>query len=131
MPYLQLDLPLAVAPADRRDLAGRIARLYAEVMDTNPRRVTVAFRELGEDGVLRNGPDGPEPAVVLLCDVRRGRGQEYRQRFGDGVAELVDDALGWPRDRVLVYFTQHAGDEIYSAGSLMADWTPAEAAQRS
>jgi phenylpyruvate tautomerase PptA (4-oxalocrotonate tautomerase family) len=130
MPYLQLDLPLAVAPAVRRDLAGRIARLYAEVMDTDPERVSVAFRELGEDGVLRTGPDGPEPAVVLLCDVRRGRGEDYRQRFGDRVAELVEDALGWSRDGVLVYFTQHAGDEIYRAGSLMEDWTPAEAARR-
>src|SRR5436190_1218251 len=57
MPYLHLDLPLAVAPVDRAEIAGRLARTYADVMETNPERVTVAFRELGENGVVRLRPD--------------------------------------------------------------------------
>jgi phenylpyruvate tautomerase PptA (4-oxalocrotonate tautomerase family) len=127
MPYLQLDLPIAVAAAERRTLASRLARLYAESMDTDAQRVTVAFRELGEDGVLRDGPRGVETVVVVSCDIRRGRPAETRLRLGDRVAALLEDALGWPRERVILEFTQHAGDEIYRDGRLAEDWTPAEA----
>ena len=47
MPYLHLDLPLTLRAADRARIAARLAALYAELMETDPRRVTVAFRELG------------------------------------------------------------------------------------
>jgi hypothetical protein len=57
MPYLHLDFPIAVQFDDRARIAGRLARVYAEVMETSPRRPTVGFRELGEHGVLRLGAD--------------------------------------------------------------------------
>jgi phenylpyruvate tautomerase PptA (4-oxalocrotonate tautomerase family) len=47
MPYLQLDVPFRIDAAVRADLAGRLSRLYAEVMATVPDVVTVAFRVLG------------------------------------------------------------------------------------
>jgi len=129
MPYLHLDLPLAVAPADRADIAGRLARVYGDVMETNPGRVTVAFRELGENGVMRTGADGtPEPVVIVNCDIRRGRPPEQRHRLGAAVAELLGEALDWPVDRVFLEFTQHAGDEFWREGGLVGDWTPDEAA---
>jgi phenylpyruvate tautomerase PptA (4-oxalocrotonate tautomerase family) len=128
MPYLHLDLPLAVAPADRAEIAGRLARLYADVMETNPERVTVAFRELGENGVLRTATDGtPEPVVIVQCDIRRGRPPEQRERLGEAVAELLGEALDWPAGRIVLEFTQHAGDEFWREGGLGSDWTPAEA----
>ena len=131
MPYLHLDLPLTVAPADRAEIAGRLARLYADVMETNPERVTVAFRELGENGVLRTGSDGtPETVVMVQCDIRRGRPPEQRERLGEAVADLLADALGWPVGRIVLEFTQHAGDEFWREGGLGSDWTPAEAAAR-
>ena len=87
MPYLHLDLPVAVAPADRAEIALGLAHAYARVMETNPERVTVAFRELGENGVVRIGPDGALETVVMVnCDVRRGRPPEQRERLGDAVA---------------------------------------------
>jgi phenylpyruvate tautomerase PptA (4-oxalocrotonate tautomerase family) len=131
MPYLHLDLPLTVAPADRADIAGRLARLYADVMETNPERVTVAFRELGENGVLRTGSDGtPETVVIVQCDIRRGRPAEQRERLGEAVADLLAETLGWPAGRIVLEFTQHAGDEFWREGGLGSDWTPAEATAR-
>jgi phenylpyruvate tautomerase PptA (4-oxalocrotonate tautomerase family) len=131
MPYLHLDLPLAVAAADRAEIAGRLARLYADVMETNPERVTVAFRELGHNGVLRLGENGAvEPVVMVQCDIRRGRPPEQRERLGDGVAALLHEALGWPPGRTVLEFTQHAGDEFWREGGLGTDWTPAEATAR-
>jgi phenylpyruvate tautomerase PptA (4-oxalocrotonate tautomerase family) len=124
MPYLQLDLPLAVAADRRPELAARLAAVYAEVMDTVPHVVTVAFRELGENGVLRNTESGVVPAVVVGCDIRRGRAPQVRLELGHRVAALIEETLGWPRDRVILEFTQHSGDEIYREGRLSADWEP-------
>jgi phenylpyruvate tautomerase PptA (4-oxalocrotonate tautomerase family) len=124
MPYLQLDLPLAVAPDQRAELAARLAAVYAEVMDTVPHVVTVAFRELGDNGVLRNTQDGVVPAIVVGCDIRRGRPPDVRLGLGHRVAALLEDVLGWPRERVILEFTQHAGDEIYREGRLSGDWEP-------
>ena len=83
MPYLHLDLPLAVHAGVRARIAGRLARLYAEVMQTSPQRATVGFRELGEHGVLRLGADGEvEPVSLVQCDIRHGRSAEQRERLG-------------------------------------------------
>jgi phenylpyruvate tautomerase PptA (4-oxalocrotonate tautomerase family) len=131
MPYLHLDLPLAVPAADRARIAGRLAGLYADVMETNPERVAVAFRELGENGVVRIGSDGAvEPVVVVQCDIRRGRPAEQRERLAAAVAALLEEVLGWPQARTILEFTQHAGDEFWREGGLGTDWTPAEAAAR-
>src|SRR5215211_6836382 len=103
MPYLHLDLPLAVPAADRAAIGGRLARLYAEVMETSPERVTVAFRELGENGIVRTGPDGTvEPVVVVQCDIRRGRPPEQREHLGAAVAALLEEELGWPRGQTIL-----------------------------
>ena len=131
MPYLHLDLPLAVAAADRADIAARLARTYADVMETNPERVTVAFRELGENGVVRLGSDGALETVVMVnCDIRRGRANEQRERLGDAVAAVLEEALDWPRERTMLEFTQHPGDEMWRSTGLGTDWTPDEAAAR-
>src|SRR3954468_23921502 len=131
MPYLHLDLPVAVAPADRAEIAGRLARTYADLMETTPERVTVAFRELGENGVVRLRPDGAAQAGVMgNCDIRRGRARAQGERLGDAVAGVLEDALGWPRERTLLEFTQHPGDEMWRATGLGTDWTREEAAAR-
>jgi phenylpyruvate tautomerase PptA (4-oxalocrotonate tautomerase family) len=128
MPYIHLDLPLIVAAEDRARVAGRLARLYAEVMETDPQRVTIAFRELGENGVVRTGADGAvEPVVVVQCDIRRGRPPRQRESLGAAIAALLEDELGWPPARTIVEFTQHAGEEFWREGGLGTDWTPAEA----
>jgi len=127
MPYLHLDLPLAVQSGDRVRIAGRLARLYAEVMQTSARRPTIGFRELGEHGVLRLGADGEiEPVLLVQCDIRRGRSAEQRERLGAGIAAVLDEELSWPASHTIVEFTQHAGDEFWRADGLSQDWTPGE-----
>jgi phenylpyruvate tautomerase PptA (4-oxalocrotonate tautomerase family) len=127
MPFLHLDVPFGVPAEDRARLARQLAHLYAEVMQTNAERVTIAFRELGENGLLRLGADGElETVVVVQCDIRRGRPPEQRERFGAAVADLLAEDLDWPRERTIVEFTQHPGDEVWRATGLGSDWTPAE-----
>jgi 5-carboxymethyl-2-hydroxymuconate isomerase len=128
VPYLHLDLPVAVAGDDRVRIAGRLARLYAEVMQTSPQRPTVGFRELGENGVLRLSADGEAEAVVLVqCDIRRGRSAEQRERLGAAIAAVLEEELRWPASHTIVEFTQHAGDEFWRADGLSRDWAPGEA----
>jgi phenylpyruvate tautomerase PptA (4-oxalocrotonate tautomerase family) len=103
MPYLHLDLPVAVHAGDRARIAGRLARLYAEVMQTSPRRPTIGFRELGEHGVLRLGGDGEVEAVLLVqCDIRRGRSAEQRERLGAAIAAVLNEELSWPPSHTIV-----------------------------
>jgi phenylpyruvate tautomerase PptA (4-oxalocrotonate tautomerase family) len=125
VPFLHLDVPLAVPTADRCRIAERLARLYAEVMQTSPERVTVAIRELGDGGVLRLGPGGEmEPVAMVQCDIRRGRPPEQRERLGAAVAALLAEELGWPPERTILEFTQHPGDEVWRSTGLGTDWSP-------
>lgn len=124
MPYVQLDLPLTVSSTSRVEIADELSHLYARVMGTAPDIVSIAFRELGENGVLRAGPDGrPAPAIVVTCDIRAGRATETRLQLADALAELLGSRLGWPADQVRIYYTQHSGDDIYRAGAFAPDWS--------
>ena len=127
MPYLQLDIPGACPVDTKRRLARRLGEIYAEVMQTDPSRVRVGFRELGEGGLWHCTHGEPRPGVVLACDIRRGRSAEQRARLAEGLIAACREALALPGD-VLVEFTQHAGDELYREGRGMAsEWAPEEA----
>src|SRR5947208_16561652 len=78
MPYVQLDLPGSYPAETKRQLARRLGDLFAEVMQTTPSMVNVGFRELGEGNLYRCGTGEPEPAAMILCDVRQGRPAEQR-----------------------------------------------------
>ena len=98
-------------------------------MQTTPKQVTVAFRELGEGNLWRCTEAEPEPAALLMCDIRRGRPPEQRAELAAALVDACVEALGLRPDRLAVEFTQHSGDEMYKAetGGLGNDWTPAEA----
>ncbi len=58
MPYLHLDLPGRFPAERKRELATRLCRLYADVMQTQTWRPNVGIAELGEDNLFHLGPDG-------------------------------------------------------------------------
>jgi hypothetical protein len=60
MPYMHLDLPGTYSTAVKRDLATRLCRLYAELMQTQSWRPNVGIAELGEGNLFHLGPDGLE-----------------------------------------------------------------------
>jgi phenylpyruvate tautomerase PptA (4-oxalocrotonate tautomerase family) len=128
MPYLHLDLPGKFPPAQKRELAARLCRLYADVMQTQTWRPNIGIAELGEDNLFHLGADGLEPIVMVLVEFRAGRPSEYRLKLADGIVDACVDVLKVPRRWVLVEFTPHVGEEIYRDGKWVADWTPEEAA---
>ena len=127
MPYLQLDVPHHYSADVKRRLARRMGELYARIMETNPGRVRVAFRELPEGSLWHCGEGEPKPGAVLSCDVRRGRSAETRAELAQALVDACVAALDLRSD-VLVEFTQHSGDELYRPGRGWAeDWTSDEA----
>jgi phenylpyruvate tautomerase PptA (4-oxalocrotonate tautomerase family) len=128
MPYLQLDVSHRYSIEVKRPLAQRLGNIYAEVMQTVPNKVTIAFRELEEGSLWRCGIGEPTPAAVLMCDIRRWRPAEQRERLAEALVAACVEALALPPTALLIAFTQHAGDEIFSPGrGLARDWTPVEA----
>ena len=131
MPYLHFDLPGRYPAEVKRALATRLGDLYAEIMQTSPGIVKVAFRELGEENLFRCGaPDGGvEPVVVGQCDIRRGRPLEQRAALAAAIVEACAEALRVDAAMIELEFTQHAGDEMYRRGAFAGDWTSDEAGQ--
>lgn len=135
MPHLQLDVPNTYPLSVKRDLAGRLGRHYAEIMQTTADLVHVTFRELNEGGVWHCTTGEPvTPASVLSCEIRRGRPPEQRARLGEALLNACVETLGLDPLLMNVEFTQHSGDEIYGqilvdgklVGGLAKDWSPSE-----
>ncbi|MCC7370446.1 MAG: tautomerase family protein [Chloroflexi bacterium] len=128
MPYLHFDLPRRYPPETKRTLAARLGALYAELMQTTPTIVKVAFRELGEENLFRCGaPDGGvEPVVVGQCDIRRGRPVEQRAALAAAIVRACSEALALDPSQIELEFTQHSGDEMYRRGAFASDWSAAE-----
>ncbi|MES1945761.1 hypothetical protein C84B14_00390 [Salinisphaera sp. C84B14] len=128
MPYLQLDVPSAYPQETKRTLARRLGETYAERMHTTPRRVSVGFRELTDGSLWRCGEGEPEPGVVMMCDIRRGRPTEWREQLAVALLDLCVEHLEVPRERIAIEFTQHAGDEMFRDDEGWArDWSESEA----
>ena len=82
MPYLRLDLAKSYPSQTKRDLAARLCRLYADVMQTQLWRPNVGIAELGEDNLFHLGADGLEPITMVLVEIRRGRSLDRRLELG-------------------------------------------------
>jgi phenylpyruvate tautomerase PptA (4-oxalocrotonate tautomerase family) len=129
MPYLHLDLPGRFPIAQKRELAARLCRLYADVMLTQLWRPNVGIAELGEDNLFHLGADGLEPITMVLVETRRGRTLDQRLELGRRIVDICVEVLGVPKRTVFVEFTVHSGDEILRDGEWAADWNAAEASQ--
>lgn len=130
MPYLQLDLSDRYAPEDKKRLAAALCETYARLMSVDIRRISVAIRELGEDGLWRipNAGGEPVPASMLMLDIRRGRPPELRMAVAKALCAHCIAILGLPEDCLNVEFTQHSGDEMYHSalGGFSPEWEPDE-----
>ena len=127
MPYLHLDLRGSYPVEVKRELATRLCKLYAEVMETQLWRPNVGIAELGKHNLYHLGSDGLESITMVMVEFRRGRSAERRLALGRAIVDICVELLGVPRRTVMVEFTPHRGEEILRDGNWVADWTPAEA----
>ena len=98
MPYLRLDLAKTYPSQTKRDLAARLCRLYADVMQTQLWRPNVGIAELGEDNLFHLGADGLEPITMVLVEIRRGRSLDRRLELGRRIVEICTELLGVPNE---------------------------------
>ena len=128
MPSLQFDLPLRLDVETKKDLARRVGALYAEVMQVRPDLVSVSVHDLGTGGVWRCTDGEPEPAALVMCDVRAGRATEIRAALARRIVDVCVEVCGLEERLVKVEFTQHAGDEMFHPhlGGFNQDWRPGE-----
>ena len=128
MPYLQLDVSEQYSSDAKRRLARRLGQIYADRMQADINRVSVAIRELTPGGLWRCTSDEPYQAALLMCDIRKGRSAEQRADLAKALIDACIEILGLKLDQINVEFTQHSGDEMYHPlrGGLSLDWRPDE-----
>src|ERR1700761_416653 len=100
MPSLALFALSAYPQGVKRELAERLGRTYAEIMETELRTITVAIPDMGADGVWRCGEEGAEPSALLMCDIRRGRSAERRLSLARRLITDCQQVAGIDPDRI-------------------------------
>src|SRR5258705_3530225 len=105
MPYLHLDLPATYPVQVKRELATRLCKLYAEVMETQLWRPNVGIAELGKDNLYHLGSNRLEPITIVMVEVRRCRPAEKRLALGRAIGDLCLELLRVPSETVMVEFT--------------------------
>ena len=70
----------------------------------------------------------PMPAALLMCDIRRGRSSERRDRLSRALLDVCASCLGLDPRRIKIEYTQHDGDEMFhpQLGGFNRDWTEDE-----
>jgi phenylpyruvate tautomerase PptA (4-oxalocrotonate tautomerase family) len=128
MPYLQLEINTPFPTSTKQLLAKRMGEIYANIMMTDPRRITISIREVGEGAVWRCSEDEPKPAAILMCDIREGRPPQLREELAKMLIGVCNELLELPINDLNVEFTQHAGDEMYHQwiGHMSDNWSPEE-----
>ena len=127
MPYLHLDLPGTYPVEVKRELATRLCKLYADLMETQLWRPNIGIAELGQDNLYHLGSDGLEPITMVMVEFRRGRTAEQPLALGRAIVDACVELLDVAGRTVLVEFTPHVGDEMLRNGNWVADWTSDEA----
>jgi len=126
MPYLHLDLPGTYPVAVQRELAMRLCKLYADIMETQLWRPNIGIAELGKDNLYHIGPVGLEPMTMVMIEFRRGRAAEKRLALGRAIVDACVELLGVPRGP-----SWSSSHHIPTKRSCVTEkWTPAEACAR-
>ena len=125
MPSIQIDLPLDVTAAAKRELAARVGKIYAENKQVNADLLTVSVHDLGPGGVWRCHRDGDAtPSALIMCDIRSGRSRQTRAELAQALIDTCVELFELDRLWIKVEFTQHSGDEMYHPhlGGFNRDW---------
>ena len=129
MPFLQIHTSRSVAPESKHALGAALAAAYGDIMQTSARIVNVGFVAYAAGDLGRyEAPAGePREMAIVTCDVRDGRTPAQHEALGRAIVALCAAALGLDGDRVAVYLTEHASQQIYRDGGRAPAWSPAEA----
>ncbi|MDQ6941534.1 MAG: hypothetical protein M3169_03355 [Candidatus Eremiobacteraeota bacterium] len=129
MPFLQIHTTRSMSPEAKHALGAALAAAYGEIMQTSARIVNVGFVAYADGDLGRYDGPGAEPREmsIVTCDVRDGRTPAQHESLGRTIVALCAVALRVGEERIAVYLTEHASQQIYRDGGRAPAWSPAEA----
>jgi phenylpyruvate tautomerase PptA (4-oxalocrotonate tautomerase family) len=106
-------------PEVKRELAGEITRIHAEINHVPPAYVNVLFPELPQDSVYVGG----EPGAPLLISgwARRGHPQEATTRLALELSAAASRVTGMTEDRILVVIEDSPARSAVEAGHVLPE----------
>lgn len=127
MPHLQFEINTRVSDEVKRELAGSVQTLFAEVMDTGVDHIAITIREYGLYNLYLGRVKDHEQGIALVnADIRAGRTQEQRRTLALGFIRELQRLLSIPPENVYVTFTEHKGEDFHLNERFLASWQPGE-----
>ena len=119
-----LTITTSTDPPAKQSFLGGVADLYADVMDSETRFLTVNLRRSDREDLWLGRADPDEPIVLLEADIREGRPADQRRSFALAFMQTVRDEWGVPEPNMKVVFTEHEGAHLMGYDRVGGDWEP-------
>lgn len=59
---------------------------------------------------------------VIQCDIREGRSEDQKRALARGIAEVVHETIGSPREYIYVLIRQTPGTQHFHGGEFLPDY---------
>lgn len=119
-----LTITTSADPPETQSFLGGVADLYADVMDSETRFLTVNLRRSAREDLWLGRADPDEPIVLLEADIREGRPADQRRSFAVAFMQKVRNEWGVPEANMKVAFTEHEGAHLMGYDRVGGDWEP-------
>lgn len=126
MPLLTINSTRRVAPEKKEPFIESVAELYADVMDSETRFLSVRFHAVDRENLWLGRAESDSDIVVLEADIRAGRPPDQRRAFATQFMEKLHAEWGIPHPNMKVVFTEHEGAHMMGYDRVGGDWSPAD-----
>ena len=126
MPLLTINSTRRVAPEKKEPFIEAVAELYVDVMDSEPRFLSVRFRAVARENLWLGRAENGSDVVVLEADIRAGRPPDQRRAFALQFMEKLHVEWGIPQPNMKIVFTEHEGSQMMGYDRVGDHWTPAD-----
>lgn len=123
MPLLTINSTRRIASDEKEPFIETVAELYADMMDSKTRYLSVRFRTVDQEDLwLGRAEDGAD-IVVLEADIREGRPPDQRRDFALEFMEKLHAEWGIPHPNMKVVFTEHEGTHMMGYDRVGGEWS--------
>lgn len=126
MPLLTINSTKSVPADGRAPLLEAVAELYADVMDSEMRFLSVNLRPTERGNLWLGRADPASDIVVLEADIRAGRPPEQRREFALAFMDMIHEKWNIPHPNMKVVFTEHEGSHMMGYDRVGGDWDSPE-----
>ena len=124
MPLLTINSTRQIEPGEKEPFLESVAELYADVMDSETRFLSVQFRAVDRGDLWLGRAESDSDIVVLEADIREGRPPDQRRDFALGFMEKLHAEWDIPHPNMKVVFTEHEGTHMMGYDRVGGEWSP-------